>query len=221
MFTYDAPPQTAALRAINLRSYEKTDKVKQTSTALMTAMLIAAVLGAAGGYAAWRFVVTDSDANDGEFVALMPATPPAPPAELLGTPAPEFDLPALAGGTRSLDEWRGKVVLLNFWGTWCAPCREEMPMLIKLRQEFAARGFEVVGLAVDDRDAIDAFSREFGINFPLAYGDTPILELSQRYGNKIGALPYSVLVDRLGKISYLHAGILDESTVRKRVIDLL
>ena len=184
-------------------------------------MLVAAVLGAAGGYAAWRFAFSEPTVDDRGFVTLMPAKPPAPPKELLGTSAPGFKLPAIRGGERGLDEWRGKVVLLNFWATWCAPCREEMPMLVDLRAALVVQGFEIVGLGVDDRDAIVEFRSEFGVTFPLVYGDMAVLKLSQQYGNRIGALPYSVLIDRAGKIRLMKAGILEKSAITESIKALL
>ena len=94
-------------------------------------------------------------------------------------------------------------------------------MLVDLREALAAEGFEVIGLAVDDRDAIDAFRRNFRITFPVVYGDLAALKLSQQYGNRIGALPYSVLIDRAGKIRLMKAGILEKSAITESIKSLL
>lgn len=108
-------------------------------------------------------------------------------------PAPEFSLPDLQGQARQLSEWRGKLILVNFWATWCPPCREEIPLFIELQREAGARGFQIVGIAIDDPAAVAEYSREMGINYPvLLAGDD--LDLLGRYGNRTASLPYTVLI---------------------------
>ena len=116
-------------------------------------------------------------------------------AELLATP-----LPDVAGRTRRLSEWHGKVVLCNFWATWCAPCREEIPMLIDLRERYAAQGFEVVGIAIDNVDKVRQFASLMKISYPVLIAEADGLDLMRRVGNGGGGLPYTVLTDRSGAI---------------------
>ena len=194
--------------------------VKTTSIATLSALLVAAVLGAGAGFATWRFVLSEPEAGP-EVVTLMPAVPPAPPPELIGTKATDFDLPGLDDNRYSLANWRGQVILLNFWATWCEPCREEMPMLVDMGNQLRERGFEVVGVAVDDPGEIKAFVDKFVVNFPIVYGEMDALKLSQQYGNRIGALPFTVIINRDGDIAFLKAGIVKKENVERVVLSLL
>ena len=139
----------------------------KTSLTTVTGVLIAAVLGAGAGFASWQFF-THEDGPTPLFVELTPAKAPPPPPELIGAAAPDFVLPDLAGEQRTLADWSGKVVVLNFWATWCAPCREEMPMLVEIGDEYRGKGVEVVGVAVDDRDKIESRVRAGLFGMPSA-----------------------------------------------------
>jgi len=178
------------------------------------AMVVVACLGAVGGYAAWQLIGA-APQGEPEIVKLMPSKAPPPAAKLLGTEAPEFTLPDLDGTSRRLSDWRGQTVLVNFWASWCAPCREEMPMLETVYQQMRERGFTVVGVAIDDVGKIGEFVNEIGVTFPILAADPSALRLTQAYGNSLGALPYSVLVDAQGVIRYLKTGILSESELIK------
>lgn len=117
---------------------------------------------------------------------------------------PDFSLPDLAGGERAMSEWDGKVVLVDFWASWCVPCREEMPAFNALRAEYADQGFEVVGIAADDLDKVEEFIAQIPMDFPVVYGDVfDMMDLSNEFGNYYGGLPFNVFVDRDGMIRYL------------------
>jgi len=103
----------------------------------------------------------------------------------------------------SIDAWDGKVVLVDFWASWCVPCRREMPEFNKLRAEYAEQGFEVVGIAADDLDKVQKFLGEVPVDFPIVYGDVDaVMEISAQYGNDYGGLPFSAFIDRDGKVRY-------------------
>lgn len=104
----------------------------------------------------------------------------------------------LAGRARSLAEWRGKVMVLNFWATWCAPCREEIPMLIAAREKYAAFGVEIVGVAIDTAAKVSEYVAQMKITYPVLLADTGGLELMRKLGNQASGLPYTVLLDRGG-----------------------
>ncbi|KPK09347.1 MAG: hypothetical protein AMJ64_00415 [Betaproteobacteria bacterium SG8_39] len=137
-------------------------------------------------------------------------------AELLATP-----LPDVAGRTRRLSEWHGKVVLCNFWATWCAPCREEIPMLIDLRERYAAQGFEVVGIAIDNADKVREFSSKYAISYPVLIAEAKGLDLLRKLGNNAGALPFTVTLDRRGTVLERKLGILRRSDIEPRIKALL
>ena len=132
-----------------------------------------------------------------------------------------LSLPNAAGVEQSLGQWRGKVVVVNFWATWCAPCREEMPEFVRAQNEFGARGLQFVGIAVDQADKVEQFSGEFGLNYPSLIGGFGAVELSKALGNKLAALPFTVVVDRQGRIAHTQLGQLKPDKLRAIVNKLL
>jgi len=131
------------------------------------------------------------------------------------TPAPDavaaaalagLALPDAEGKEQRLDQWRGKVVVVNFWATWCAPCREEMPEFIKAQAQFGAKGLQFVGIAVDQSDKVRQFASEIGLNYPTLVGGFGAMELSRALGNNLMALPFTIVVDRKGAIVHTQLG---------------
>lgn len=119
----------------------------------------------------------------------------------------------LAGGRRAVGHWRGQVLVVNFWATWCAPCREEIPEFIALQDRFRDRGVQFVGIAIDQRDAVERFAREFGINYPILVGSLDAMEVSKAAGNRVGALPFTAIIGRDGELARVHLGKLDGPTL--------
>ena len=116
---------------------------------------------------------------------------------------PDFTFNTIDNQSLSVDAWGGKVVLVDFWASWCVPCRIEMPEFDRLRAEYADRGFEVVGIAADELDKVEAFLSEVPVNFPIVYGDVDaVMEISAQYGNDYGGLPFSAFIDRDGNVRY-------------------
>ena len=130
-----------------------------------------------------------------------PATTPGKPPEML----PDIALPDLDGATRRLTEWKGKPLLVNFWATWCEPCRREIPLLKTLRRERTSEGLEIVGIAVDFRDATSRYARSQGIDYPVLVGEQGGLEAVSAFGMDT-VLPFSVFVDGKGRILTLKIG---------------
>ncbi len=115
-------------------------------------------------------------------------------------------LPDLGGTDQPLGQWKGKLLIVNFWATWCAPCREEMPEFVKAQREFGPRGLQFVGIAVDEADKVRQFATDIGLNYPALLGGYGAIELSKTLGNRVGALPFTVIVDRAGRIVYTQLG---------------
>ena len=129
----------------------------------------------------------------------QPAEIPLPPGVTvlkLGDARPDLSFADMAGKTRHLSEWNGKVVLLNFWATWCGPCREEMPLLDRTR---GTQGLEVVGVAVDDADAVKDYLKDNPVAYPILLGDDAA-NPELLFGDRRSVLPYSVLIGKDGKL---------------------
>ena len=128
---------------------------------------------------------------------------------------PEFAMADLDGQIRNIKDWDGKVILLNFWATWCPPCLTEIPDFIELQEKYGDQGFQVIGIAVDNEEAARDYANEVKINYPIRAAEFEAIELSSRYGNRIGALPYSVIINREGEISDKITGELSKIKAEK------
>ena len=119
---------------------------------------------------------------------------------IVGQPRPDFSMADVDGKQQSVSQWDGKVMLINFWATWCPPCRREIPAFIKLQDDYREKGLVIVGIALDTQQAAIDFVDPMGINYPILVGEVDGISLTQKYGNDLGVLPYSVIVDRNGVI---------------------
>ena len=120
----------------------------------------------------------------------------------------------LAGRPRRLSEWRDRILVCNFWATWCAPCREEIPLLMAAREKYAPLGLEIVGIAIDNRPKVVDFSASFKISYPILLAEADGLDMMRKLGNSVGGLLYTVVADRQGAVLYrklgaFHPGDLD------------
>jgi thiol-disulfide isomerase/thioredoxin len=133
----------------------------------------------------------------------------AAPGQLVGQTAPEFELQSLEGRNVKLSEFRGKAVLLNFWATYCGPCKIEMPWFVELQKEYGPQGFQIVGVAMDDASTEDIakFAKEMGVNYPILLGKESV---GDSYGG-VGVLPTTFFVDRGGKITAREFGLQSRS----------
>jgi thiol-disulfide isomerase/thioredoxin len=136
-------------------------------------------------------------------------------------PLERAELVDLEGNARRMSEWRGKVVLVNFWATWCAPCLEEIPMLIEVRQNTAPLGLEIVGIAVDNGVKVAEFTAKIKIPYPVLVAEASGLGLIRELGNSAGGLPYSVFLDRNGTPVRTRLGALKRPEVDALIADLL
>jgi thiol-disulfide isomerase/thioredoxin len=118
----------------------------------------------------------------------------------------ELSFPDERGQPQALSQWRGQVVVLNFWASWCAPCREEMPDFVALRTKHHARGVEFIGIAVDNSARVAQFLQKQPVNYPVLIGEGAAHRLARQLGNPSGALPYTIVLDRNGNIVLAHLG---------------
>jgi thiol-disulfide isomerase/thioredoxin len=132
--------------------------------------------------------------------------------------APNFSLLDLTGQRIDLSSFRGKVVLLDFWATWCDPCRDEIPHFVELQDRYRDHGLQIIGISMDDEpEPVRDFSRRFKMNYPVAMGTANTGEL---YGG-VFALPIAFLIGRDGRISAKHIGATDISVFEKEIVNLL
>ena len=131
-------------------------------------------------------------------------------------------LPALDGEKYALDHWKGKVILLNFWASWCAPCQYEIPELIELQRKHEAAGLQIIGIGVDKERPLRNVSRSLGINYPvLVADDTRGPKMLEYWGNSGQIVPYNVVIGRDGRINYTHLGLVDQEVFDEYVAPLL
>jgi len=132
--------------------------------------------------------------------------------------APDFSLPQLNGQSLQLSAYRGKVVLLDFWATWCTPCREEIPHLVELQNKHRDQGLQIIGISMDDSpEPVREFYQHFQMNYPVVMGNAEIGEL---YGGVLG-LPIAFVIGRDGRISAKHIGATDASVLEQDIQKLL
>lgn len=134
---------------------------------------------------------------------------------------PDFTLPNIDGTQWRAEEWRGRILVVNFWASWCPPCRKEMPLFVRLQEELGPRGVLFVGVAIDDPQAVQDFIDTHGIEFPILLGQEKGIELARRLGNRMEALPYTVVADRDGHLVLRQAGEMREESLRPLLEKLL
>lgn len=127
----------------------------------------------------------------------------------------------LDGATRDLSKWHGKVLVLNFWATWCAPCREEIPMLMVARDKYAPLGVEIVGIAIDIASKVAEYVKQMQIAYPVLVADAGGLELMRALGNTAGGLPYTVIVDARGNPAKRKLGALKQDEIEFLLADVV
>jgi peroxiredoxin len=161
--------------------------------------------------------LVQQDAGAGNAPATADGGAPAQTANASYEPAPEVELKTLAGEPLRLSDYRGRVVLLNFWATWCVPCRSEIPALGELNRDLQSRGFAVVGLSTNDTsDLVKEFQKEIKMDYTVALGDEGV---AAKY--KVGVLPTTFVIDREGRIRHTIIGEKTRAYFEARIAPLL
>ncbi len=131
-------------------------------------------------------------------------------------------LPDLSGQPRKLDEWKGKVLLINFWASWCVPCLHEIPQLRALQKRHGANGLQVIGIGLDQARPLANVARSLGVDYPVLVADDPGgRRLPRHLGDTSQIVPYSVVVDRDGDIAYMHLGEIDQAVFDEFIAPVL
>src|SRR5512143_1322466 len=132
-----------------------------------------------------------------------------------------LSLPDPSGRQQPLAQWKGKVLVVNFWATWCEPCKEEMPRFMKLQADYGGKGLQFVGIAIDEPDKVSAFARDLGLNYPTLVGGYGAIELSKTFGNRLGALPFTIVLDRAGGVAHTQLGPLKDAQLQAIIAQLV
>jgi thiol-disulfide isomerase/thioredoxin len=176
--------------------------------------LVAVVVAAVGGFFVQRALTgrqaviasVDETAPNAALANATPAEPDeAPPKRTIPETLPDISLADRTGAQRSLSSWKGQPLVINFWATWCGPCRDEIPLLKSLRKKRAADRLEIVGIAIDERQSVLKFASEMGIDYPILIGEQDGYEAAERFGVAL-VLPFSVFADSQGRIVTLKVG---------------
>ncbi len=171
-------------------------------------IIVIALLGLAGGFFLNQWLSRPQ--------ALPQATVQAD-AEL----RPGFTLMDLKDQPRSLNDWNGQVLLINFWATWCPPCVREIPTFNQLYQAYNDKGLTIIGIALDNKQDVIDFIEPMGVQYPILLGDQQGIKLTQEYGNDMGILPYTVIIDRRGQIIEKHRGEMSFEEAERLIKPLL
>lgn len=171
----------------------------------LPALLIAVMIAAGAlGFGVYQWL------NPGEE---QPPGEERPADNGLAATLPEFSMPDADGNERAVSEWAGDILVINFWGTWCAPCREEVPLLIEIQEDYADQGLTVLGIALDESEPVQRFAQDFGINYPLLVGQQETLAVMEAFGSGSVGMPHTFVVDRDGAIVNFHVGLLKPEQV--------
>jgi thiol-disulfide isomerase/thioredoxin len=184
-----------------------------------SAYVAVAAIAVAAGVLVYRYAVMPPAAVEAATapVAQPPAAEePAATADAIPQTLPDFTLGDLAGKPTSIRSWPGKSMIVNFWATWCGPCRREIPLLRELQKQHGAEGFQIVGVAVDIREDVIKYAQEIGIDYPVLIGEQDGLDAVNKFGQGSIGFPFTVFTDNQGRIVLFHLG-----EIRKEQADVL
>lgn len=126
-----------------------------------------------------------------------------------------------AGVSQALGKWEKKLLVINFWATWCAPCLEEMPMLSQLQTEFGPKGLQIIGIAADNLLNVSNFSKKSPVVYPLLIDERGAVEFSKRLGNRLGLLPYTIIIRPGGDVIREKLGPISDAEIRELAVKYL
>jgi thiol-disulfide isomerase/thioredoxin len=168
-------------------------------------------LGALGGIGMHRLLRPRATLQPATVAARAPPqAQETAPRRVIPMVLPDLAFPDLAGVNHRLADWSGHPVIVNFWATWCEPCRREIPLLIRLRHERSGTGLAVVGIAVDFRAAVEAYARKAGIDYPVLIGEDAGLDAVHAFGMEL-VFPFTVFADQEGRVVAVKLGELHQN----------
>lgn len=154
----------------------------------------------------------------GLFTQLQLAAATETPAATAGV---QFSFPDVQGQLQSADQWRGKILVINFWATWCGPCLKEIPEFINWQREYAGKNVQFIGIAIEDRAAVADYVQRVAVNYPVLVAGDVGSQLASQLGNIINAVPFTVIVNAQGQIVHRQPGELSREQFVKVITPLL
>jgi thiol-disulfide isomerase/thioredoxin len=145
----------------------------------------------------------------------------SPTEQTKPTPLPDFNLPDVSGNQHNISEWQGKIRVINFWATWCPPCLKEIPEFIALQEQYAAKGLQFIGIAIDEQEPVEKYLASTKINYPVLIGDVTGIALAHQLGNSVDAVPFSIVVNQQGQIIHQHRGEFSTEQIMEIITPLL
>jgi len=180
-----------------------------------SAYVAVAAIAVAAGVLVYRYAVVPDTAKEATTAQAEQPTAAEEPAAMPET-LPDFTLGDLAGKPTSIRSWPGKSLIVNFWATWCGPCRREIPLLRELQKQHGVEGFQIVGVAVDIREDVIKYAQEIGIDYPILIGEQDGLDAVNKFGQGSIGFPFTVFTDNQGRIVLFHLG-----EIRKEQAEIL
>jgi thiol-disulfide isomerase/thioredoxin len=141
--------------------------------------------------------------------------------ESVKQPLPAFSLPDLSGKQHSVIEWQGKILVINFWATWCPPCKEEIPEFIALQELYADQNLQFLGVAIDDKESVDEYLSFININYPILIAADGGVALAHQLGNISDTVPFTIIVNADGQIIHRHQGEFSKEQIIEIIKPLL
>ncbi|WP_374402046.1 TlpA family protein disulfide reductase [Niveibacterium sp.] len=167
-------------------------------------------VSAIAGYAGWRAQSHIDQATP------APKVSDGARQQLLALKLPDSD-----GRPQALQQWQGKVLVINFWATWCPPCRKEMPLLDAAQRKWGGKGVQIVGIGIDEADAVRDYAAANKLSFPLLIGGAELVDLSVALGNAAQGLPFSIVIGPDGRVAQTKLGAFKEDALEKLLQDLI
>jgi thiol-disulfide isomerase/thioredoxin len=134
---------------------------------------------------------------------------------------PAFNLPDGSDKSHDISEWRGKILIINFWATWCPPCKKEIPEFIELQNQYSAQGLQFIGIALEDKESVSEYMKTVNFNYPVLIAEDQGIALAFKLGDHSGTVPFTIVVDQEGQIIYRHQGNFSKEQILDVITPLL
>lgn len=144
-----------------------------------------------------------------------------PPEQTRPTTLPNFNLADVSGNQHNISEWQGKILVINFWATWCPPCRKEIPEFMALQEQYGDKGLQFIGIAIDDQEPVEDYLATTKINYPILIGGVTGIALANQLGNRVDAVPFTLVVNQQGQIIHRQPGEFSREQIMKIIAPLI